>query len=529
MIKTLRATPGSRGWVLTLHATTRSQLAVREALAEALEIGRGRLLDWYRSERALPEAWRLEVAKSAVDNGEISIGLAEHLARRCAVDPAASHDVSGPMACLSIDNFARILAAHGLRVDHKSSRLQVLFSDSVALITAMLGYLRLFLQSSGGRLPNEPNHLFALHGESSTRTRHLLPLLTGLDPPAAILVLGRPKLGMAALRKIWGAETEDRLPPMVRPWSWRSLIGGLPEGLSLLAWASLAWRLTPWTPPWRERAAQAWRCLLGSASAAWWLEQDASCRRVIFGHTGTADTHLLERAMQASGSQTIHAVHGLSGGVNFIAHSSLAVWRCGADAAWHQALGTYGHCVFAPAECPSVASSGEGVLLLTNLAHPMNPLYRHFGLEPEREAISTVAIDIGQPGKVRWRPHPVSAALPIQDQRALSRMAGEVGVVHLAGRFDLTAEVSRADRILCTPSTVIVDVLLAGRVPEVVGDLRWASHVALRGSESILAPGRTPRSSLVGSFKGERLHNSMWMSIRPARPLRLSHLLGSLQ
>jgi hypothetical protein len=212
--------------------------------------------------------------------------------------------------------------------------------------------------------------------------------------------------------------------------------------------------------------------------------------------------------------------------MNFVGHSDVALWRCGRDAAWHRALGSYGQSLHSAAECPAPAEGGQGTLLLSSLAHPMNPLYRVAGLAPEQEAVAAAAqLAAGPRGQwpLRWRPHPVSAALPAADQARLDQIASDVGAERLRGAVDLQAEIRKAGRIICTPSSVVVDVLLAGKVPMVVGDMRWAGQLALRQPD---AGAGWPAQA--GEATTETALATAWDAIQPARPHTPSQVYEAL-
>lgn len=525
-MKTLRATPGPEGWRLTLHYCSRPEGEVRDALAEALVVGRGLLLDWYCAERELPEVWRLEVAKSAIDSGEIAMGLAASLAKGCAEQPNSIHEISGPEQYLCTAAFARQFAANGLSVKQGDLARLVRVSDGLAVVASLIALVVMIILRGGhGRFPKSPDLLFAIHGESSTRSRHLLKTLADTKQPAAILLVGRSKMRTSALQAAWRKETVGVLPPMVRAWSRLSAVISIPAGLRILSSAPVAWRKAPWVPPWRERVAQAWRCLLGSASAQWWKMQREHCKAVVFGHTGTAETHLLERAMQASGARTLHAVHGLSGGINFVAYSDVSIWRCGADATWHRSLQTYGQCIHVPAVRPTPLTCGSGVLLMTNLAHPMNPLYRYAGLQAERDVVLAVARSADPSTIVRWRPHPVSGSLKKSERRELAAIASTAGVTQLVGHFDMSYEIRRANRVFCTPSTTVMDVVVGGRIPQLVGDCRWASHIVFRKRDNGAVGTLSPAGSFASDYVCANHFSQIWEALEPAAPLSLLQLI----
>lgn len=519
-MKRLRATPSPRGWVLRTSKTGIGADGLREHLAEAIGRGRDRLLAWFRSEASLSEAWRLEAAKAAIDDGEIVLGLAELLADRCQISPDVAHEIGVPGIGDVQHAVGAALRARGMRVAGRGPsrvwrRLRVASSACVGVVVGMVMMVR--HGRPGPRLAAGQRLVFALHGESSTRTRHLLALVGQPGGPTAILVLGRPRIALAELRRRWEREFGP-MPVLIRPFSWSSALRSLPEALGELARGVAAAPAFPWLPSRRARFAQAWRILLGTASARWWRDQAARVDTVAFGHTGTADTHLLERAIQRSGARTVHVVHGLSGGLNFVGYSDVALWRCGADAAWHRSLGTYGVCTHAPASIPDQVGPGADIVALTNLAHPMNPLYRFWGVGPECEVLAEMArIATAAADAVQWRPHPVFGELPLDGQRAVNRAAAEAGFRRLGPEVPPASAIRGAGRVLCTPSTVIVDVLKAGRCPEIVGDRRWASHVALRAID--VGGDRDHARALAGSRFAR-----MWDALQPADRLTIEQI-----
>jgi hypothetical protein len=194
---------------------------------------------------------------------------------------------------------------------------------------------------------------------------------------------------------------------------------------------------------------------------------------VVFGHTGLADTSLLELGLKAAGARTVHYVHGVSQGWNFTGLSDLAVFQCDSDARWHRALGGYGGTVVLkakPAPCPD----GTGWLLLSNRAHPMDPDYQARGLRAEVALLRSVAraADIARQPRaaVTWKPHPVLYSLPAIVQSSALAEGRRLGfTLWDPDNRDLSG--ARAFAVVITsPSTAAIDMLRLGKLPIVFGD-----------------------------------------------------------
>jgi hypothetical protein len=208
------------------------------------------------------------------------------------------------------------------------------------------------------------------------------------------------------------------------------------------------------------------RVLLGTVQARWWVMRGPDARRVVFGFTGTADCVLLEQAMQARSAQTVHAVHGLATGPNFVAFSDLAVFRCGHDARAYRELDCYGACTVQPARAAAPRRGASGILLLTNLAHPMNLSFRERGETDEIAVLSNVAEAarlLGERARpLLWKPHPVIATLPPPVAARIRAAACGLGFEELPHGPDPVARAAAALWVLTTPSTVTADLLVQG-------------------------------------------------------------------
>ncbi len=327
-----------------------------------------------------------------------------------------------------------------------------------------------------GREPSDPTPgpWAALHGEIANRTIPLLDLLTAQAPETPILLLGRPQRSLAAVGVLF-AGRGLKPPRLFRPWTLGDALTTFGELVSVLTegFHVAAARPAP-LPPTREMAAIVYRLAQGLASRRWALRQGRTAGTVVFGHTGLADTSLLELGLQAAGARTVHHVHGVSQGWNFTGVSTLAVFQCESDARWHHALGGYGQTTALSTEAAEPHPDGKGWLVLSNRAHPMDPGYQARGLKAEVDLLRGVAraADLaGQPhSAVTWRPHPIFHSLPPSVQ-AMARREGErLGFVFWdpAGA-DLSAARDFA-LVVVSPSTAAIDMLRLGKLPVVFGD-----------------------------------------------------------
>lgn len=307
----------------------------------------------------------------------------------------------------------------------------------------------------------------ALHAELSNRTRHVLESLPEEQRPDFVLVLGVPRGSLGPLRSLWRPYLCDT--PTVRPCSVGALMRSLPQARSALRNARELDRTCPARPRWRERLALLARILLGEASARWWRRYGCKAH-ITYGHTGTADTTRLELAQQSAGCVTVHAVHGISHGRNFIGRSNVAILRCGHDAAWHARLGGYGRCESVPADKPAWRRGASGLLLLSSLAHPMYLGWRLHGTTEELallEAAANAANAAGVAGVRWWLPHPALGLLPPAQQLAVREQASRLGFSAPPQGMHFT-ELARGVRwIVSSESTVVVELLADGQLPVV--------------------------------------------------------------
>jgi hypothetical protein len=388
-----------------------------------------------------------------------------------------------------------------------------------------------------GRDPSQPpaGPWAALHGEVENRTRPLLDLLIAQAPETPILLLGRPQRSLGAVTALF-AGRGLKAPRLYRPWTfgdavatYRDLIGLLTEGFHVAAA-----RPSP-LPPTREMAAIVYRLAQGLASRRWALRQGREAGVVVFGHTGLADTGQLELGLQAAGARTVHYVHGVSKGWDFTGLSNLAVFQSESDARWHRALGGYGKTTALKAKAASGLPGGQGWLLLSNRAHPMDPDYQARGLKAEVALLRSVtrAADLAGVARsqVTWRPHPIFHSLPARIQRIARREGERLGLA-----FWDPAEPGGLDRardfalVVVSPSTAAIDMLRLGKLPVLFSDPGDpACAVAQIPCKAKDAPALAAMAAeLADPARWQARYDAAWKAVGPGRKPDWPDLVGGL-
>lgn len=451
-----------------------------ERMRQSLAAGQAINLAGYRT-LAGEGVWQLELTKAALDDGEIAMGLAAGFADRCVAAPGQTHLLRARAAHLSRRGVVRALQARGERVagawmDALSDRVQFLAASCAAAACWIGTVARTAFDNR--QLPRGTQVALAVHGEWSNRTRHVLGLCRETSTSPVVLVLGRPRASLRHTARLWQGQPGLAAAVLVRPFSPWSALRSAGRALRLCA---AGYRLAPrqfHRPRFSEQVAMAYRCFLGAASAHWWRHSGAPVRTVVYGHTGLADTTLLEEAQQRTGASTVHAVHGISSGLNFVGRSSVGLFRCVHDARWHEELGGYGACQAKSAQPPGPARGGRGMLFLSNHLHPMNPWFRAFGAEDELRALGQVAAAadlLGVPrGEVVWKPHPVFASLPAAVRESVLARVDALGLRSWPDGAPLS-EAARFRIVLSTRSTAALDVLRLGILP-VILENREVTH-----------------------------------------------------
>lgn len=519
----------ARGWQTMLWRGA-GEVPAGPKLGEVVARGRSALLAWRQQlhDSGAHAAWCAEFPKSGLGEGELCLGYAELAAAACAQPDVNEWHWDVPPEWHSSRSVRRALRQKGMPV--LGSRFVDAWLDiSCFSVAAILAWLSLLVDAvrharTSRALPAQ-GWLLAVHGEWSNRTRHVLLEAVGARPPAAVLVVGRPHIYLRRLQNVWrSALGTSTLPAMIRPWSLVDVMAAVPQMACIAVEAIRIGVQAPYLPPFRERVAMLYRAYMGMASKRWWQRQSHAPGVVVYGHTGNADTTLLELAQQRDDQRTWHVVHGISSGLNFTGRSSVAVFRCQHDAKWHERLGGYGRCMHLPAPVPVPVAGFSGLLLLTNYAHPMNVEYRLSGTQAEESVLHAVANAAAQLGDgnhvLQWRPHPVMATLAQGAQDVLRKTAHKLGFRELPPQQDWLEAARQARWVVTTASTVAIQLLEAGVVPVVLipdwidAGCALANHpLALRGWA------RLPEvlASLDNAEHRNELFAAAWQAIGPGR------------
>jgi hypothetical protein len=527
MMKSLLARRTDAGWTACLSA---EPCPDAPGLPQASVAGRTRAWELARQVGLSRSPWALEYQKAALGSPEITLGYAHLLAQGCEASAASQLGLAVPAVYASARAANRVLACRGL-AQRRLLRAQGWLDQlrfgvaSLAALASLAAYALARGRSGEAPPPPRGGTAFALHGERSTRTQHLLKVL-GEARPDCILVIGRLRASTEEVRRDW-ASAGTEVPPLVHPFSLRAACRAVPAMLRLLA---EGWRDAPerhYLPPLREHVAIAFRVLLGAAMRQWWKDHGFAPRTVLFGHTGTADVAQLESALQEDGVRTVHAVHGLATGPNFTGFSDEAWFRCGYDARQYAPLGGYGRCLVQEAAAPEPVRGSGGIYLLTNLAHPMNPAFVARGPEDEIALLRLVAeaarLACPEGQRMVWRPHPVLRRLPVEVRERVRAEARRLGFEEQDPAAPMAASAAQARWVITSPSTTAVDLLSQGTLSIVV-DLQQSAA----GTATACFPGCAAQAPALAAmmrelgddavYRARFLHT--WDQVRPAATLR---------
>lgn len=405
----------------------------------------------------------------------------------------------------------------------------------LAAAIGLLGLAKTLLTPGGGRLPPGAPLLAVVHREDTNRTRHVVDRLAAEAPGTPVLLVGRPHEPLSVTRSLFASRGLVDAP-LVRPYDLGAALAATPAILRRLAEGASAFGQAAWLPPRSKQAAIVFRVALGEVKAAWIRARRADrslvARGVILGHTGVADVHLLERALQQAGARTLHWVHGRSEGLNMHGGSDVGLFQCLSDARWHEALGGYGEVAALPAEAPVHRAGGRGWVVLSNLVHPMTPAYRERGIEPEVELLARIAEAADKAGLARrdilWKPHPIIDGMLAHEKPALLERAQALGVTpwpHPAQAG--LAPAGDAAMVVVTPSTTAVDVLKMGRVP-VLFDPPASDPMDLMSQFPLQARDADGLLAALARIDDAALFAETWSRVGPGRPVRMADILALL-
>lgn len=410
-------------------------------------------------------------------------------------------------------------------------RLEFIIGTIVGLAVLFV-WMLLFKPS--GRLRPGARRIIAVHGEVSTRTRHVLGAISKADPPVdGIVLLGRLRHSPKVVARIWADAGYKSLPSPCVPFSMRAGFAAVQDIPKLLreGWRAAGSGLG--ALGWREWTGICFRAVHGAIIARWWKTQRvASDAEVIFGITGTIDTVLFERAIRTARGRSIHAVHGQSVGPIFLGFSDLALFRSHYDAKQMDACGAYGRCSIQAAPPVMTQRGRRGLLLLSNLAHPMNPDFRCEGPIHEIAVLSSVAAAAQNLGDeavpLIWKPHPVFYSLPEADAIPVQARADVLGFSELPISTSLTEAAASARWVVSTPSTVALDLLQAGILTVVVDPRESLLDTAV----ALLPRAPSEPEGLVRALTAlsdeaayRKQIRSAMDRIGPAQPLKMTSLL----
>lgn len=370
--------------------------------------------------------------------------------------------------------------------------------------------------------------VFSLHGEDTTRTRHLRKALAEYDASIKpILLLGRPSSSVCEAARMLDPNGTISGARYIRPLDVASAIRALPCTLRLLVRGVSESRRYRGIVGLRDRVAIAFRIALGTVHARWWsaLPSSPAIKDALFAHTGNADTSLLELAMQARGIRTIHLVHGTNIGWAFAGLSDIALFQCGADARLGASLPAYGRCVHLPLAQPAASQGNGDWALLTSYTHLQHPAFAELGSAPDRDVIEWVraaAQELGQdPARVFWRPHPQIDSVPAIHRERLETAIAQAGFTRWP-REQPYETLGDFSVVVTTPSTALTDGLRLGQ-PVIVAsltaiqrDLMYAHYPLLAEDAGAL---RRLLSQLGSPDSRTSAFDAAWAAIEPGARL----------
>ena len=404
-----------------------------------------------------------------------------------------------------------------------------------AAAIGLAGLVKTLLTPGGGALPPRAPLLAVVHREDTNRTRHIVDLLAAEAPRTPVLLVGRPHESLATTRALFAGRGLTEAP-LVRPYDISAALAAVPAILARLREGASAVAAAPWLPPRNRLAAIVFRVMLGEVKAAWVRararEGTLTARGAVLGHTGVADVHLMERALQRAGVRTLHWVHGRSEGLNLHGGSDVALFQCASDARWHEILGGYGQVAALGATMPEHRRGGAGWVVLSNLVHPMTPAYVARGVEPEIELLTQVALAADRAGLARsavvWKPHPIIDGMLSHEKPALMARVAALGVTPWPHpRQAGLAPAGEGAMIVVTPSTTTVDVLKMGRTPVLFApagpepmDLMSQFPLRAQSADDLLAA--------LARIDDPALFQQTWSRVGPGRPPVLADLVRLL-
>ena len=382
-------------------------------------------------------------------------------------------------------------------------------------------------------LPADATRLVAVHGEWSTRTKHILSALPNSDPPvSAILLLGRQYQRPEKIMALWCEHVPElKGLPVLAPVTFRAAFAALRDIPSLLREGLSEAISTRQLMNARGEVALAFRVYLGATQARWWRQHErGTTAEVLFGITGTADATLLEKAIQKTGGWTAHIVHGQATGPNFAGISDHALFKSEFDASDYDRLKCYRTCAVQTAVPPEPRRGEREILLLSNLAHPMNAGFRSNGITDELNLLECVSRAAGllhlSNTTLSWKPHPVIHQLDPALVAQLRVTARLLGFVELPTDTSLADASKNARWVVCSPSTVATELLQMGTLSLILDPQCSAGSTAISALPLLATLQPEALAALMADIdrpeKYEAVLREVYAIIKPSRPLDLS-------
>jgi hypothetical protein len=410
---------------------------------------------------------------------------------------------------------------------------------------ATLGWLIL---RHGGTSPKRAGNdllvsptIVALHGEDTTRTRHLRSAVvnhreTHSNAPLPLVLLGRPSATVESTLAGLDPNSDLRDHPVMRPLSFGSYLRAFPAMIghmfrSVGQAAKYRGRI-----PFKERIAIAYRMAQGAVYTQWWSEAcgGAVVLSALFGHTGNADSSQLERRMQGHGIRTAHIVHGTNVGWSFAGLSDVAIFPSGADAKLGRSLPAYAKCTHLSLDRPDVSPGNGKWALLTSYTHLQHPSYRADGAVADIALVRLVAKAAEKleqkPVDILWRPHPQINLVDPREKERLEKAVQDAGFLRWSDDlpYESLGEFSAA---ITTPSTVLTDALRLGQ-PAIVAsmtplqsDLLYSQHPLLVRNGKEL---NDALSRILDTIERGAAFEEAWQAIEPGARYEIEKLTAAL-
>jgi len=175
----------------------------------------------------------------------------------------------------------------------------------------------------------------------------------------------------------------------------------------------------------------------------------------------------------------------------------------------------------------------SGILLLTNLAHPMNAGYNQHGLRDELAVMDTTAAaarmlgPVAQP--VLWKPHPSLAQLPQETQQALRAAAQERDITMLPPETDIIKLAEQNRWVVSSPSTVALDLLQEGSLTLVLDPQGMVLDTALLHLPDADTTPNAVRDELTALDPGVAYGEKLAAAYAAIGPARAFDMLGHLE